>query len=124
MRYFQTQSPLSKLYLSGGRMVKWLTFDGVVGWYSTDDPSVVESLLSFAQKKIGGGISEVTRAEYEGALGKAKGRRFEPDREWVDLRGLQNAQSPSVPPVAEGDVASVPAPVETPKPTVRRRAKT
>lgn len=123
MRYFQTQSPLSKLYLSGGRVVKWLTFDGVVGWFSTDDPSVVESLLSFAQKKIGGGISEVTQAEYEGALGKAKGRRYEPDREWVDQHGPRSAQLPSAPPAVEGEVAA-PVPVETPKPTVRRRAKT
>lgn len=124
MRYFQTQSPLSKLYLSGGRVVKWLSFDGVVGWFATDDPVVAENLLTFAQKKIGGGISEVSRAEYEGASGKAKGRRFEPEREWVDQRGLQSAQLPSAPPVAEADSKPSPPAIEPPKPTVRRRAKT
>lgn len=123
MRYFQTQSPLSRLYLSGGRVVKWLSFDGVVGWFSTDDPVVAEQLLTFARKKIGGGISEVSQAEYEGASGKAKGRRYEPDREWVDLHGLRSAQPPSAPPVVEAEVPSPPA-VEPPKPTVRRRAKT
>ena len=123
MRYFQTQSPLSKLYLSGGRVVKWLTFDGVVGWFSTDDPVVAEQLLTFSKRKIGGGISEVSQADYEGALGKAKGRRYEPDREWVDLHGPRSAQLPSAPPVVEAD-APTPRATEPPKPIVRRRAKT
>lgn len=125
MHYFKTQSPLSKLYLSGGRVVKWVTFDGVVGWFSTDDPVVVTQLLGFASRKIGGGISEVSQAEYEGALGKAKGRRYEPDREWVDLHGPRSARPPSEPPAAEGSEAPAPVPqAEPPKPTVRRRAKT
>lgn len=123
MRYFQTQSPLSRLYLSGGRVVKWTTFDGVVGWFSTDDPVVAQQLTTFASRKIGGGISEVSQADYEGALGKAKGRRYEPDREWVDLHGPRSAQLPSDPPVAEAE-APTPKAIEPPKPVVRRRAKT
>lgn len=126
MRYFKTLNPLSMLYLSGGKVVKWFTSDGVEGWFSTLDPVVAEQLATYASKKIGGGISEVSQAEYEGALGKAKGRRYEPDREWVDKNGLQNAQAHQSPSAEVAAVVDPPTPqtIEPPKPTVRRRART
>lgn len=127
MRYFKTQSPLSKVFLSGGRVVKWFTSDGVVGWFATDDPIVVQSLLDFSAKKIGGGIEEVEQAEYDvNAEGKARGRRYEPDREWVGSEGanlVPSANAPlSAPPVAEGSPAPLIEPSSPPTPKVRRRA--
>lgn len=137
-KYYKTSTPRVKLYASGGRSIRFETADGVVGRFATEDESLQKSLDEFIRKKVGGGIAEIAEAEFRDLEGKAKGRRFQPEREYLGDKGPVPAVVPLPPAVPAADKpAPAPAaaePVTTPQtsepavtpstaPTVRRRGR-
>lgn len=137
MRYFQSTSPQVSVYAPGGQVVKWTTVDGVIGWFATDREPTIKALVRCIERKVGGGISEISEKEYEDLVGKAKGRPlFRPDREHISAAGIVQPQvAPLADPLAAGAVADKPAPavadVEEPdsvsaaptEPEVRKRGR-
>ena len=136
MRYFESKTPLVKVSAIGGALIKWETYDGEVGWYSTDDANAIKTLDQCIERKVGGLIRVGTQEEYEAFLGKAKGRPvFRRERETIGPEGLVAPPTLSLaapPPsashvvaVAEGNVAPQSGkPVEDPpKPVLRSRGR-
>lgn len=112
MRYFQSTSPQVSVYAPGGQVVKWTTVDGVLGWFATDRELTIKALVRCIERKVGGGISEITEKEYEDLVGKAKGRPlFRPDREHISAEGIVQPQvAPLVDPPAAGAAVDNPPP--------------
>lgn len=118
IRYFKSTTPQVSVYAPGGQVVKWTTVDGAVGWFAADREPTIKALLRCIERKVGGGISEVTREEYEDLVGKAKGRPlFRPDREHISAEGVVQPQvAPPVDPFAVPvAVDSLPAAVAEPE---------
>lgn len=118
MRYFQTSVPASVLYAGGDAPVKWISADGITGWYRTDDPGILRFLDKLIESRANGSpqgppFEEITREKYEDELGKSNGKRFVRDREYISASGHHPAQEPGVAvPVVE---VKIPAPTPVPE---------
>jgi len=136
MRYFESRTPTIKVFASGGEVVKWLTVDGLVGWYATDRPGTLKTLDLCIQRKVGGAIREGTQEEYEDFTKKVQGRpAFRRDREFLSPEGVaqmlnrhvSSGQPSSGNGAAAADGAAPPAqpvPVAAaPDPVLRRRGR-
>ena len=133
MRYFESKTPLVKVSAIGGALIKWETYDGEVGWYSTDDANAIKTLDQCIERKVGGLIREGTQEEYEAFLGKSKGRPvFRQARESIGTDGsVRSTLVPPVPPspaaspqaAAAADVTPPPPsdPTSPPEPVLRNR---
>ncbi len=100
MRYFKSLTPSVKIYAAGGQVISWATVDGAVGWYSTDREPNIKALLRCIERKVGGVIHEIEKAEYDDIVGKVKGAPlFRPEREHISAEGVTVPQR--VPPVAQ-----------------------
>lgn len=132
MKYFVSGTPASNVYARGGRLVRWITVDGITGYYSTENADEIKALLRCIERKVGGAIREVTPEEYDSIVKKAKGRpRFQPEREYISAEGVNVPQAVPAPldlDAAAADSASnsVPEPTDSgtlpsEEPTVRKR---
>lgn len=99
MRYFKTTSPSLVAYTPGG-MLRWETEDGDVGYYATDNPGTLKAIDKFLESRkpgntpVGPPVEEIPQAEYDEFVGKSKGRRWSPDREYIKGTGLVPASVP------------------------------
>ena len=133
LRYFESKTPTSRIMAAGGQVIRWETYDGQVGWFVTDRPGSIKTLLDCIDRKVGGAIREGTQNEYEAFLGKSKGRPvFRQARESIGTDGsVRSTLVPPVPPspaaspeaAAAADVTPPPPsdPTSPPEPVLRNR---
>ena len=80
MRYFATQTPRFPLHCGGGQTIRWPNFgDGIEGMVPVNPlarggPVVIACLERCIAEGTGGGIREVTAAEYEEWQKKTQGQ--------------------------------------------------
>lgn len=134
--YFRSETPDTKVYASGGELVKWDSIDGLVGYFKTTKPSTAKALRLLMERGQGGKITEVEKAEYEDFVGKARGRSlFRADREYISQGNIHTQRVPGAESAVVADTG-LPAPVAQPEvpvakpvaaepaePVVRRRGR-
>lgn len=139
MWYFESETPEIRFYASGGELVKWVSVDGLVGWWATARESTRNQLLKAIEKGVGGKMREITAEEYEAHVKKASGRPlYQPEREHLAHGQVRGAVVPPSPNggdrVAEVKIPKIPAqptPVSEPEsvpadpvaPVIRRRGR-
>lgn len=131
MKFFVSGTPATPIYARGGRLIRWITSDGITGVYSTDNPDELKALARCIERKVGGAIREVSPEEFDDVVKKVKGRpRFQPEREYISAEGVNVPQvipAPQSPDAVAADSAnSVPEPessdtLPSEAPTIRKR---
>lgn len=85
MFYFESQTPLIKIYAAGGEVVRWFSLDGKLGWFATSNERTANELRKCIEKGIGGKIKEITKEQYDEYEKKGRGRSpFTPQREVIN----------------------------------------
>lgn len=133
--YYESRTPRTRLTAGSGVVIRWQTYDGEIGWFTTDDPAAVQVLNKCIERGVGGIIRKGTQAEYEAFVGKTKGRSvFRPDRETISPGSVatETISPPVKPPqppasgavvAADDGVPPVQPVVSAPEPVLRPRGR-
>lgn len=96
--YFKKDVPKTPFYLNNGRKVAFETLDNQTGYLAITNPQTIEE-FRVAQASHVGGISEITKSEYDAFL-KKKALGLKPsDQDW------REEIAPMAPPIQTAGVA-------------------
>jgi hypothetical protein len=71
MKFFKKEGPRTPIVRKTGDSVKFETIDGNWGYYSTDDPALIEE-FNLCIKQHRGALTEITEQQFEDEFSKKK----------------------------------------------------